>query len=154
MDWKKEILHPDVANALTGDLWSDTDNNPLYIFTGSVGHWLVPEYSDGLLTGSSNPVVVTGKDEINYTILQVEVAGNPVAIYSTKSSTKTTIVGFTTIKPGINLFAIDIGGAGVGKFYGTSEKAENLLVSGVTVAATKFLRADVTSTSNNTTNYC
>jgi len=144
---KKGNTAPDVANALTGDLWSDTDNNQLYIFTGSGWTLVGPEYSDGLLTGSK-PVVVTGKDEINYTILQVEVAGNPVAIYSTKEfQPKTTIVGFTTIKPGINLSSIDIGGAGVGKFYGTSEKAENLLVSGVTVAANQFLRADVTSTS-------
>ena len=32
-------------------------------------------YSDGLLTGAK-PVTVTGKDEVNYTILQIEVAGN------------------------------------------------------------------------------
>ena len=145
---KKWNTAPTVSSALTGDLWSDTDNNQLYIFTGSGWTLVGPEYSDGLLTGSK-PVVVTGKDEINYTILQVEVAGSPVAIYSTKSfQPKTTIVGFTTINPGINLSSIDIGGAGVGKFYGTSEKAENLLIGGTSVSATKFLRSDVTSTSD------
>ena len=145
---KKGNTAPTVSSALTGDLWSDTDNNQLYIFTGSGWTLVGPEYSDGLLTGSK-PVVVTGKDEINYTILQVEVAGSPVAIYSTKSfQPKTTIVGFTTINPGINLSSIDIGGAGVGKFYGTSEKAENLLIGGTSVSATKFLRSDVTSTSD------
>ena len=145
---KKGNTAPTVSSALTGDLWSDTDNNQLYIFTGSGWTLVGPEYSDGLLTGSK-PVVVTGKDEINYTILQVEVAGSPVAIYSTKSfQPKTTIVGFTTINPGINLSSIDIGGAGVGKFYGTSEKAENLLIGGTSISATKFLRSDVTSTSD------
>ena len=139
---------PDVSSALTGDLWSDTDNNQLYIFTGSGWTLVGPEYSDGLLTGSK-PVVVTGKDEINYTILQVEVGGSPVAIYSTKTfQPKSTIVGFTIIQPGLNLSSADIGGAGVGKFLGTSEKAENLVIGGVSVSATNFLRSDVSSTSN------
>ena len=66
---KKGNTAPTVSSALTGDLWSDTDNNQLYIFTGSGWTLVGPEYSDGLLTGSK-PVVVTGKDEINYTILQ------------------------------------------------------------------------------------
>ena len=137
-----------MSSALTGDLWSDTDNNQLYIFTGSGWTLVGPEYSDGLLTGSK-PVVVTGKDEINYTILQVEVGGSPVAIYSTKTfQPKSTIVGFTIIQPGLNLSSADIGGAGVGKFLGTSEKAENLVIGGVSVSATNFLRSDVSSTSN------
>ena len=38
------------------------------------------EYSDGLLTGAK-PVTVTGKDEVNYTILQIEVAGNPENLF-------------------------------------------------------------------------
>tara|TARA_B100000212_G_scaffold61497_1_gene41754 strand:- start:4788 stop:6869 length:2082 start_codon:yes stop_codon:yes gene_type:complete len=145
---KKGNNAPDVSSALTGDLWSDTDNNQLYIFTGSGWTLVGPEYSDGLLTGSK-PVVVTGKDEINYTILQVEVGGSPVAIYSTKTfQPKSTIVGFTIIQPGLNLSSADIGGAGVGKFLGTSEKAENLVIGGVSVSATNFLRSDVSSTSN------
>ena len=146
---KKGNTAPTVSSALTGDLWSDTDNNQLYIFTGSGWTLVGPEYSDGLLTGSK-PVIVTGKDEVNYTILQTEVSGSPVAIYSTKSfQPKTTISGFTTIQPGLNLSTADIGGSGIGKFYGTSEKAENLVVSNVIVPATKFLRSDVTSTSEN-----
>ena len=146
---KKGNTAPSVSSALTGDLWSDTDNNQLYIFTGSGWTLVGPEFSDGLLTGSK-PVIVTGKDEVNYTILQTEVAGSPVAIFSTKSfQPKTTISGFTTLQPGLNLSTADIGGAGVGKFYGTSEKAENLIVSNVIVPASKFLRSDVTSTSEN-----
>ncbi len=146
---KKGNTAPTVSSALTGDLWSDTDNNQLYIFTGSGWTLVGPEYSDGLLTGSK-PVIVTGKDEVNYTILQTEVAGSPIAIFSTKSfAPKTTINGFETIQPGLNLSTADVGGAGIGKFYGTSEKAENLVVSNVIVPSTKFLRSDVTSTSDN-----
>ena len=145
---KKGNNAPDVATALTGDLWSDTDNNQLYIFTGSGWTLVGPEYSDGLLTGGK-PVTVTGKDEVLYTILQIEVGGQPVAIYSTKSfQPKSTITGFTTIKPGLNLSTANIGGVGVGKYFGTSEKAENLVVDGSSIAASLFLRSDVVSTSN------
>jgi microcystin-dependent protein len=145
---KKGNTAPDVANALQGDLWSDTDNNQLYIFTGSGWTLVGPEYSDGLLTGAK-PVVVTGKDEILYTILQLEVSGQPIAIYSTKTfQPKSTINGFTIIQPGLNLSSANISGQGVGKYFGTSEKAENLIVAGASVASSNFLRSDVTSTTN------
>ena len=141
---KKGNNAPDVASSLAGDLWADTDNNQLYIFTGSAWTLVGPEYSDGLLTGAK-PVTVTGKDEVNYTVLQIEVSGNPIAIYSTRSfSPKATIVGFQNIQPGLNLSSANIAGQGIGKFYGTSEKAENLVVSAneLPVAARKFLRSD------------
>ena len=139
-----------VASSLTGDLWADTDNNQLYIFTGSAWTLVGPEYSDGLLTGAK-PLTVTGKDEVNYTLLQIEVQGNPIAIYSTRTfSPKSTIVGFSIIQPGLNLSSANIAGAGIGKYYGTAEKAENLVVSAneLPVAASKFLRSDVSSTTN------
>jgi microcystin-dependent protein len=144
---KKGSTAPDVANALTGDLWSDTDNNQLYIFTGSGWTLVGPEYSDGLLTGAK-PVIITGKDEVLYTILQLEVSGSPLAIYSTRTfQPKSTIPGFTIIQPGLNLSTANISGDGVSKYLGTSEKAENLIVSGASVAASNFLRGDVASTS-------
>ncbi len=145
---KKGNTAPEVANALAGDLWSDTDNNQLYIFTGSGWTLVGPEYSDGLLTGAK-PAVVTGKDDILYTILQIEVGGSPIAIYSTKTfQPKSTIAGFTSIRPGLNLSSLNIGGSGISKYFGTSEKAESLVVNNEVVIASKFLRNDVTSTSN------
>tara|TARA_B100001287_G_scaffold275348_1_gene282736 strand:- start:4200 stop:6290 length:2091 start_codon:yes stop_codon:yes gene_type:complete len=147
---KKGNNAPAVASSLTGDLWADTDNNQLYIFTGSAWTLVGPEYSDGLLTGAK-PLTVTGKDEVNYTVLQIEVQGNPIAIYSTRTfSPKSTIVGFSIIQPGLNLSSANIAGAGIGKYYGTAEKAENLVVSAneLPVAASKFLRSDVSSTTN------
>ncbi len=145
---KKGTTAPDVASALAGDLWSDTDNNQLYLFTGSAWILVGPEYSDGLLTGAK-PVVITGNDEINYTVLQLEVNGGITAIFSTKSfQPKTVITGFTTIQPGLNLSTADLGGAGVGKFIGTSEKAENLIIAGQTVTASSFLRSDVATTAD------
>ena len=58
---------------------------------------------------------------------------------------KITIPGFSQLRPGINLSIANIKGDGVGKFYGTAEKADALVVSGSTVAAGNFLRADTTS---------
>ena len=145
---KKGNNAPDVSSALAGDLWSDLDNNQLYIFTGSGWTLVGPEYSDGLLTGAK-PRIVLGKDDINYTILQTEVNGSPVAIFSTRTfQPKTTIPGFIIIQPGLNLSSLNIGGDGIGKYYGTAEKAEFLVVSGEKVDASKFLRSDKTSTSN------
>ena len=115
-----------MATALAGDLWADTANNQLYIFTGSGWTLVGPEYSDGLLTGAK-PVVITGKDEVNYTVLQTEVQGNVVAIYSTKLFESGTIIG-SSLDPIKFTPTANIGGAGVGKFYGTSEKAESLVV--------------------------
>ena len=145
---KKGENEPDVSTALPGDLWSDTDNNQLYLFTGSGWILVGPEFSDGLLTGTK-PIVLTGTDDVDYTVLQIEVEGTPIAIYSSKSfAPKTTIQGLETIRPGLNLTTRNISGDGVAKFYGISEKAENLIVGNSSIAASNFLRSDVTSISN------
>lgn len=139
---------PDVANSVAGDLWTDTDNQQLYLFTGSGWILVGPEFSDGLAAGV-RPTTLTGTDNINYTALQVEIGGKVVAIYTTSAFTpKATIQGFTTVSPGFNLSTADITGAGVGKYYGVSEKAESLIVGSQTVAASNFLRGDVASISN------
>ena len=69
---------------------------------------------------------MTGTDNNTYTIVQIEVAAQPVAIIASDEFTpKTVIPGFTTIKPGLTLSNRDITGDGVAKFYGTAEKAES-----------------------------
>ena len=139
---------PDVANSVAGDLWTDTDNQQLYLFTGSGWILVGPEFSDGLAAGV-RPTTLTGTDNINYTALQVEIGGKVVAIYATSAFTpKATIQGFSTVSPGVNLSTADITGAGVGKYYGVSEKAENLIVGSTVVAASNFLRGDIASISN------
>lgn len=140
---KKATSEPDVANSTVGDLWVDTNSAQLYLFTGSNWSLIGPTYSDGLVTGTV-PRVILGVDDINYTVLMVEVQSITVAIISTVEFTpKATIAGFTTIKPGVNVSSTNNL-----KIIGTSEKAESLIVSGATVAASNFLRSDVTSTTN------
>ena len=58
----------------------------------------------------------------------IEVQAKTVGIIFQSIYIKTTLEGFTTIKAGYNLSTSDITGAGVGKYYGTAEKAEALVV--------------------------
>ena len=145
---KKGTVAPDVSNSLPGDIWSDTDNNQLYLFTGSGWILVGPEFSDGLLTGTK-PTVITGQDDIDYTVLQIEVQGVPLAIYSSQLfSPKAKIQGLDSIKPGLNLTSRNITGAGAAKYYGTSEKAEALIVNGEAIAGSNFLRTDTDGLTN------
>lgn len=138
------------ALAQTGDLWVDTDNQQLYLFTG--GGWILvgPNFSEGLSTGA-RPDQIVGQDNQLYSVLRVEVGGITVALISGSDNSfipKTTIAGFSTINPGINLINRDTDSDGQSnfKFFGTAEKAENLIVSNISVPAANFLRGDTTST--------
>lgn len=137
---------PDVAAAQIGDIWVDTDNQQLYLNSGSGWVLVGPNFSDGLATGAS-PTTVLGTDNEEYTIVLVEVRARPVAIIASSSFTpKTVIPGFTIIRPGVNLSNRDITGDGSPKFIGTSERAEGLIVNNETIEAGNFLRGDTTST--------
>ena len=145
---KKATTAPGASNSLTGDLWVDTDNQQLYLYTGSGWALIGPEYAGGLNTGVV-PVNILGQDNIDRTVLQIEVNAKPIAIISTETFTpRAQINGFGQINPGINLSSADITGAGVGKYYGIAEKAESLIVAGETepVLAADFLRGDKIST--------
>ena len=145
---KKASTEPQAAQSLIGDLWVDTDNQQLYLYSGSGWVLVGPEFSDGLVTGVS-PKVLTGTDDSSYNVLQVDVSSQPMAIIATNSFTpKIKIPGFTTIVPGVNLSTANITGSGVPKYVGTAEKAESLIVSGNAVAAGNFLRGDTTSTTS------
>ena len=139
---------PEAANSVVGDLWVDTDNQQLYLFTGSGWVLVGPEFSGGLNTGAQ-PVEIVGQDNVVYNAVQVEVAAKPVAIISADAFTpKAVISGFTTISPGINLTTTNITGDGAPKFVGPADVAENLLVGTTKVPAANFLRSDAVSTTN------
>ena len=145
----KSINTPAIAQL--GDLWVDTDNQQLYLFTG--GGWVLigPSFSDGLATGAKADQII-GQDNISYNILRIEVSGQTIGIISGSSTPfipKTTIAGFAAINPGFNLINKDTDNDGLTnfKFFGTAEKAENLIVNNEIVAAGNFLRGNTTSTS-------
>ena len=144
----KSINTPAIAQL--GDLWVDTDNQQLYLFTG--GGWVLvgPSFSDGLATGAKADQIV-GQDNILYNILRIEVSGQTIGILSGSEVPfipKATIAGFATINPGFNLINKDTDNDGLSnyKFFGTAEKAENLIVNNEIVAAGNFLRGNTTST--------
>ena len=60
---KKAINEPGAAQSITGDLWVDTDNQQLYLYTGSGWTLIGPDYAGGLNTGVS-PVKIVGQDNI------------------------------------------------------------------------------------------
>ena len=138
---------PLVSTSQKGDLWVDTDNQQLYLNSGSGWVLVGPSFSDGLATGVT-PLSVIGSDNNEYTVVQVEVEAQPIALISTSAfSPKQTIPGFENgLKAGFNLSTRDITGSGTAKYYGTAEKADNLVVNNNTVPAGNFLRSDVTST--------
>lgn len=68
---KKATSEPGAADSLLGDLWVDTDNQQLYLYSGSGWVLVGPTFSDGLNTGPI-PVTVTGTDNATYTIVQIE----------------------------------------------------------------------------------
>ena len=45
---KKSTSEPEAATSITGDLWVDTDNQQLYLYTGSGWTLIGPDYSGGL----------------------------------------------------------------------------------------------------------
>ena len=145
---KKGLTQPDVTNSVTGDLWVDTDNQQLYLFSGSGWVLVGPDFADGLNTGAS-PRQLTGTDDQNYVVLFIEVEATPIVIVSAdRFIPKTTIRGFAEIKPGINITTLDVKGDGIARFNGPAEKAEALVVGEVTVPASNFLRGDQTSITN------
>jgi microcystin-dependent protein len=145
---KKGLTQPDVTNSVTGDLWVDTDNQQLYLFSGSGWVLVGPDFADGLNTGAS-PRQLVGTDDQTYVVLFIEVEAAPIVIVSAdRFIPKTTIRGFSEVKPGINITSIDVKGDGVARFNGPAEKAEALVVGEVTVPASNFLRGDQISITN------
>ena len=146
---KKAATAPEVANSNPGDLWANTDTQQLYLFTGS--NWILigPEFSDGLLTGTAAENIL-GDDDVAYNILTVKIEDSIAAIFSAQAFIpKVTIPGFRTgINAGLNLSNESLVGSELLKYYGTAEKAEALVVSGETIAASNFLRGNASSTTN------
>ena len=151
---KKAPIAPDVGKSVVGDLWADTDNQQLYLFTGATWILVGPEFAEGLATGS-RPIEVIGTDDKTYGAVLIETKGKEVAIISSETFTpKTKIEGFNIIRPGINLSTIDIAGDGLTKFRGIAEKAESLIVGSTQaeidnpIPASSFMRKDQINVTN------
>lgn len=152
---KKGTVQPSAENSVVGDLWVDIANQQLYLFTGSIWVLVGPAFSEGSLSGLKTESVLDRDTNTPKTILTFYAGGVPVVIISKDSFTpKVNILGFNTIRQGINLSDLDFDedGAMLNKFWGTSEKANSLIVGSSVIPAANFLRSDAVSTTNYTLN--
>jgi len=154
---QKGTTEPAVAESKVGELWVDTTNQQLRIFTGT--RWLLvgPAESsvDGLRYG---PVVesISDSDNITRYILTFYIADIPVIIFSKDSFTpKVLITGFDIIRSGMNI-SLPTTDSAINEFvggylptlYGTAKNANALNIGGVEVAAGKFLRSNTVNTTD------
>ncbi len=154
---QKGVSQPSVETSKVGELWVDTTNQQLRIFTGT--RWILVGPVESSVGGLRyGPVIekISDSDNIDRFVLTFYIADIPVIIFSKDSFTpKTLITGFSLIKAGININAPSTSGEianFVGGFLpvlnGTARNAQALSISGVEVEAGKFLRSDVINTTN------
>lgn len=154
---QKGTSAPDVADSKVGELWVDTTNQQLRIFTGT--RWILvgPTESsvDGLRYG---PAVekIADSDNINRFVLAFYIADIAVIIISKDSFTpKVIISGFSIIRSGINVASpvtsVEVEnfiGGFLPKIFGTATNADALNVAGIEIPAGRFLRSDITNTTD------
>jgi microcystin-dependent protein len=155
VNWKaasniqKGVVEPPTEESKVGELWVDTTNQQLYVFSGS--RWILvgPNFSTGLRSG---PIVesIVDSDNTSRVVLTFYIENIPLIIFSKDSFTpKISIEGFITIKSGLNITSLNVGeGAFDTKIYGTAISAESLIVAGAEIPATRFLRSDVVNTTD------
>ena len=126
------------TSPVTGDLWWDTNNAQLKVWSGSAWVTIGPSYT--ATSGTSGAVVETILDSssISHVVVKFYISNSVIAILS-KDSTftpQTSIAGFTTVKPGMNLISSStLTGA---QFTGDASNA--LTVNGITGGS--YLRSD------------
>ena len=144
---QKGGVEPSTEQSKVGELWVDTTNQQLYVYSGT--RWILvgPNFSTGLRSG---PIVesITDSDNVSRVILIFYIEDIPVIIFSKDSFTpKLSLSGFITIKSGLNITENNIGLGGFDtKIYGAATSAESLIVSDVEIPAAKFLRSDIVNT--------
>lgn len=128
------------TGAAAGDLWFDSGNQQLYVYNGS--SWVLVGPSFTSVTGESGAIVDTITDNLgsNHVVVKLFVNDTIVATVS-KDSTftpQTSISGFATIAPGIQLSSAVSGAT----FKGEASNAQTL----DSLDSTQFLRSDTNDT--------
>lgn len=94
------------SGAVTGDLWWDTNNAQLKVFPGSLP-WVTvgPTYTSSAGTSGAIVETILDSSSISHVVVKFYISNSVIAILS-KDSTftpQTSITGFTTVNPGLNL---------------------------------------------------
>ncbi|MFY8165679.1 MAG: hypothetical protein ACOVJ8_03735, partial [Sediminibacterium sp.] len=128
---------PDVEISKVGELWVDTTNQQLRIFSGT--RWILVGPSESSVDGLRyGPVIerISDSDNFDRTILTFYIGDVPVIIFSKDTFTpKVTLSGYTVIKAGMNVNspgtpgeASTFEGGLLPKLYGTSLIANALTI--------------------------
>lgn len=134
------------SSPVTGDLWWDSTNAQLKVWSGSTWVTIGPAYST--VSGTNGAIVETILDSgaASHVVIKNYVSNQVVSITSKDAefTPQTTITGFATVKPGVNLVSpATISGA---KFHGNATNADTL----GTLSASQFLRSDQNTVSTYT----
>ena len=144
---QKSPVEPSVESSKLGELWVDTTNQQLYIFSGT--RWILvgPNFSTGLRSG---PLVeqIDDSDGLDRVIVSFYVEDNPIFIISKDSFTpKISIPGFNVIRTGLNITTLLVDENDLEtKLWGKANTADALNISGIEIPAGRFLRSDVINT--------
>lgn len=132
------------TNAYTGEQWYDSTNGQLKIYTGA--EWRTVGPLSRTATGNSGAIPDTVTDappSTTFVVLKFYIDDVLVGLWSNDGPFASDVVGFATIKKGLNLNST-LGHT----FWGNAEVASSLYVGGVPVVGASFLRNDTSGTVN------
>lgn len=149
---KKSPSLPSASSSIQGDLWVDTINQQLSLFTGS--NWLLigPTFSQGSQTGPKLEQIVDSSN-VTHVVQAIYVENRRVVIISNSTFTpKAVQEGFKIINKGVNLFTPTSGEAY--RLSGISTQTDSLtdVETGEALTSAHLLRSDVASITNGTLN--
>lgn len=138
---KKSTVQPATDNSVVGDIWVDTNNSQMYIYSGS-GYVLVgPQYSSAQITGAIAYSIDRADDTPAKQVTAIYAEDVIVAIISDEEfAPKTNIAGYTSSVPfkvGINLNRTLSS-----VLNGTADRANNIVINNLPVPGTNFVRND------------
>ena len=145
---KKGLARPAAENSIVGDLWVDSDNQQLYLFTGTTWVLVGPQFNESSNTGFRAEEIIDSATNTEKIVISFVIEEKRVLIISRYEFVpKIRIEGFNVIRQGLNLSSEDFNlNNASNKFWGVSEKSNALVVGNSTVAADNFLRSDAVST--------
>lgn len=148
-----KATQPVSATSTVGDLWFDTLNYQLYIFTGDLvvgtnGWQLIGPPTTNDPSKKSGAIVETIEDSSanDHIAIKFYIENNIVAImsYDATYTPNTSIAGFAVINPGLNL--VSSGTLTNSQLTGSASNA--LTLNGIT--SNKFLRSDIDTSTTHT----
>jgi hypothetical protein len=114
------------TNNVTGDLWYDTVNAQLKVWTGTAFLLVGPAFTSGQGTTGAIADTITDNVSVSHVVIKLFVEDDVVGIVSKDAAftPQSSISGFTTVRPGITLSTLI--GTQVPLFQGTASVAQTL----------------------------